>query len=1191
MQRFKKLFYTAAVLCIILVLALVVAGNSSYIIKKAADRFAPDYKISYRDIRGNVLTGITIRDLKFDGHLLAGSVGFGWDPSRLLYRTLKINKVILDDVNLSAIKALTASLPASEEENETSSGEFPLTLKVAKIHLSLLPFTEEGIAFDRAVLDLKALSFASDEVSTEGVVLQADTNLTKLYLSASLEDGILDIHSLGLKEIDTVAIQKRVLASESGSAGQDGEGESAADVGDVKPNPLIPAEILLEHAEFSLLPRLYRDIRLDTLTLDIKGARADIGRLMKGLPGGIAVEALESRLESNVSKVVLKAGWKGDTVEIRELDAERIDTVALQRSFAPSADQNSSRESEERPVASESEHSSPYLPAFVRIDRLHLGLMPAVIMPVHLHALDLNISDTLFDTKALVAKHGRVHLLGQTNLSHIVYDGKVQENRIKGKIALTPNQPLFDLYDLPLRKEAIGTITIDLDASEERVIADLHAKAKHILLLPSEEGNATDAAKPFNVNVNLIKSHLVFNPRKERLLAESELHIETPYTPEVTLTNRFSMDGGVAYEGVLHIPKITGADKNLTALLQDLKVVYNGTDSRLESSIDAKALTGALTSADMQKAFFRLKTKGMLPIGEMFALPETLHEAEAGLSLSVPINLKQISPLHADINLTSNVVHMDADLLYDRNVTLSTRTTIPDDSLLQEIDRHIVWDALMPLQMDAKLDRERLSLEATSGKLAADVALGTGDGTVEGSVTLAGMLVTLQGNMKEDIVIKSNIDSFNTLMDTVSQFYKAEEMPKINGKLDLSLSIHQGREAVLALSSPAVVYHPDRLTEHEIDDLRIALMKKGPKVVLSSYHLLYNGMELFATKPSEIVMEEANLTIPQLWLNDQLKVSGALNTKMMQGEIVANAPTFHLSHELIDLDTMVDVKTLFDGNQTDVKGRLTLQGGNIHYDLDTKTFPSDSDILIVQELQKDAQSPFMDNLTMLINVDTQKPLVYREGPVNVKATVDLGVHKAVHSDPLVIGSIDIVDGSSYLFQGKRFVLERSHIYLTGDPSKPMLDLTVKYKALKHEITIVVTGTPSAPNVFFSSIPNLNKEQILSLILFDSEEAAGTNDANDMMKMMGGAMAKSALNDLGVKIDHLVIGEGNSVEVGKKLTDNTTVIYINGEIPQMQVKYEYSPTIEVVVGASEKSESLDVVYRRDFKTDDIVIKGR
>ena len=71
----------------------------------------------------------------------------------------------------------------------------------------------------------------------------------------------------------------------------------------------------------------------------------------------------------------------------------------------------------------------------------------------------------------------------------------------------------------------------------------------------------------------------------------------------------------------------------------------------------------------------------------------------------------------------------------------------------------------------------------------------------------------------------------------------------------------------------------------------------------------------------------------------------------------------------------------------------------------------------------------------------------------------------------------------------------------------------------------------------------------------------------------------------------MIGEGNSVEVGKKIMDNVTVIYINGDIPEMKVEYDYSPSIDMVVGASERSESADVVYKKDFSSDDIIIMGR
>ena len=110
---------------------------------------------------------------------------------------------------------------------------------------------------------------------------------------------------------------------------------------------------------------------------------------------------------------------------------------------------------------------------------------------------------------------------------------------------------------------------------------------------------------------------------------------------------------------------------------------------------------------------------------------------------------------------------------------------------------------------------------------------------------------------------------------------------------------------------------------------------------------------------------------------------------------------------------------------------------------------------------------------------------------------------------------------------------------------------------------------------------MKKEEILSLILFDTIEGAGTNNGDDMMKMMGGAMAKSALNDLGVKIDHLVLGEGNSVEVGKKLTDKITIIYVNDTVASVKLKYEHGKNTESIIGMSEESQSYDIIYKLDF----------
>ena len=160
-------------------------------------------------------------------------------------------------------------------------------------------------------------------------------------------------------------------------------------------------------------------------------------------------------------------------------------------------------------------------------------------------------------------------------------------------------------------------------------------------------------------------------------------------------------------------------------------------------------------------------------------------------------------------------------------------------------------------------------------------------------------------------------------------------------------------------------------------------------------------------------------------------------------------------------------------------------------------------------------------------------------------------------------------------------MDTSHVYFTGDPAKPLIEITITYKWSNHFFTIIASGAADAPQINFSSVPSLTKEQILSVILFDSEGSSGGSSGSDMMMMMGGAMAKSALADMGIAIDHLVLGEGNSVEVGKKLTDNITIIYVNDDVAGVKVEYEHSPRMESVFGTSEESQSYDIIYKRDF----------
>jgi translocation and assembly module TamB len=233
-------------------------------------------------------------------------------------------------------------------------------------------------------------------------------------------------------------------------------------------------------------------------------------------------------------------------------------------------------------------------------------------------------------------------------------------------------------------------------------------------------------------------------------------------------------------------------------------------------------------------------------------------------------------------------------------------------------------------------------------------------------------------------------------------------------------------------------------------------------------------------------------------------------------------------------------------------------------------------------MKKSGENSFMDNLSVRIKVNTQKPILYKTGDADVKAKADLQIQKAPRGPIYVLGTAELLEGSYYAFQNKKFVLKKSLVAFTGDPTKPILDISAIYNSLNYEITIQVTGSPQTPNIIFSSIPRLSREEILSVILFDSEEAAGSNSGDEMMKMMGGAMAKSALSNVGIKIDHLSLGSDGSMEIGKKITDKVTIIYVNDEVAGAKLQYDYSKNIKAVISTDYESSGADIIYKREFK---------
>lgn len=1207
----KKILYTFLTLFVVLIVLIVFAANSSWLIKKVADKFAPEYKISYKDITGNLFTGVTIAGLKFNKAPITTAIRFSWDPSRLLYKRVQVNSITLEDVDVDTIKALIASFPKSAEDN-SSSAPFPLVVNVDKIHVTVNPFEEQGISFEKTAVDIKDLSYAADSIEVGSLKADIETGVAKLELDASLEKKKLSVNVLKLTDIDTVALEA-LLPEADANASKEKVSEASKTEDEAAPSPFIPQQVEVHNLLASIKPRLYESVRIDKVELRLHGVAVDMKRAMAQKGKAVEVESLSLLAESNVSVADLDASLKGDTLTIEKIDLEDVNVTAImallprENNATASADEAQPQKQEEK-----SDLMNPMVPHFVVLRSLKTTLTPAQFDPLKLKHLLLEVADLHFDTRKLMAQKGSIDLNATTNLSDLVLHGNIKNNQLKGSTKLTPEKELFSLYAPTLRPEAFSDITIDIDASEERVVADISMQAKQILKAAeqntsaeqnmtvvsadgnlSTETNTTLAANEqnatqFNVDIDSLGSHIVYSIEGGKVDANTTLRVSTPYTEKVTLCNLLTKDEGIHYEGALTSDSIKGLDANLTAALKGLHIVYSGDLSQITTDIESEGLKGYFNSKDLNKsARFHLETKAPLKLDTMFPLPEKLKGSRLGAVIDVPVNMQKPLPIKATATVRSNLANLDATLSYGKKILLQSTTRIPKDSLLKNIDKHIKWQAISPLQANVTVGERSIDALVKSSKLRMDLGMKPYEGSVSGKIKLAGLSATLNGLGGKDVVISSDVSSFSVLMDTIRQFYAIDTLPKVEGKLDIKAVIKPNGNAKLTLSAPEVLYHADRKTVHKLDNVKITLGQTQRKVMLDSYNVEYNTMHFFSTKPSVVDLKDGVATVKQLWLNDELKVTGKLDTKTMKGELFANADRFQFSQEMIDLESQIGIKTKFNGPNTTVTGNISLLGGDIHYDMGKKSFASDSDIVIVQQMKKEEASPFMDNLSIKLKIDSKKPLIYKQGPVNMKANIDMRVLKSIKSDILVLGSIDLVKGGWYDFQGKRFVLEKGHIYLTGDPKKPILDIEVKYQAQDHLITIAVSGTPEAPVINFSSIPSLSKEQILSVILFDSESGAGSNSSEDMMKMMGGAMAKSALSDMGVKIDHLVLGQHGDVEIGKKLTDKITVIYINDEIPEIKAKYRYSKSTEGILTVDEISQSLDVVYKKDLSGDDII----
>ncbi|WP_415406856.1 translocation/assembly module TamB domain-containing protein [Sulfurovum sp. CS9] len=1181
----KWIGYTLLTLIVLTVTIVLFLLNSTKTIQWAADTYAPQYGFAYKQISGGLLTGLEVEELTFKNDKLLDHLKIGWNPAAILYKKISITHLDANGLDVDNIDKIIEAFTSTEPEEDNGSFVLPVTVGVGDLHLTVKPFEKNGIAFKTIALDGKNMLYYGKGVNIDDLVLSIQNNIATIQLNGRFKDKKVRIKKLSISDIDTNEFQdviKKMIAIKIHKEIQE-VAEPVIKRHKAGDKDLIPKSLLIDSAIVAVKPAEYPQIRLNQGELNITSLALDLHGMIDFEPDTVQVGDLSLLVDTNLSKLSMNSKLQDETITVESLSLQDIDTIALTKLFE-SIEYNQTANTEpkvsfEDKTIDTNSTVNPLLPKFLYVKQLDSSIKSVTYNPVFVKSAEVNATNVKVNIGTLTAESGEVDVASVTNFASLVQHGVIKDNHIETKGNFTAHKAHFETYRLLWKEHVADPIPLSIKADKKQAIVDFDIKVKEIFQAKEGEFNVTDFS---------LTNKLVYLIPEAKLTVESKGNISTSYTKDIRLKNVLTLkDGVLDYKGRVEPGKIEGIDANYTKLLNGLKITYHGDANGVKAVIDSEAVKGKLVSDDYKKGELTLATKEALYLKNMFSLPELIQPAKVAVDVHVPLDFSTITPLNAKAKIRSNLANVDADLLYDKELKVISKTIFPEDSLLRAFSPKLNLDAFSPLEADLTMVEKAMHVDVRSKGLTSKVKYNLENKDLDGNMVLGGAEFVFKGNVEKELSLENSVSSLENLLKQISTIY-AFEVPPIDGDAKVSLVLTDMKDVELKLNSNTLSYGTDKKTKHILNNTMISLDFSDSNLTLNKYHTTFQEQKIYATKPSVITFKEGNVEISPLWINDELKVTGRYNIENKKGEILAFADAFKVSHEMTDLESRIDINTRLEGGSTDIKGTVTILGGNIYYDVDTKTFASDSDIINAEELKKKESSPFMDALIASIKVNTEQPLIYKTEEADIKINTDLLILKVPKGPVQVLGTVEILKGSSYSFKNKKFVLKKSIIAFTGDPNKPILDIAAVYKTVTSEINIQVKGSHTTPHIILSSIPYMSRHEILTVLLFDTQESAGDHSEDDMMKMggmmahsvlstAGGAMTKRVLSDIGINIDNIPFlgGSSDANKTQKSIfsffsNDEEEVVIPTHEIRFAGQKYLAEKDLQKAMGVDSKN---------------------
>ncbi|MCT7465287.1 translocation/assembly module TamB domain-containing protein [Aliarcobacter cryaerophilus] len=197
LKALKYLFFTIISLCLVAFLYLI---TSKDVTQKIFNYLSVEFPIKYSKVDGSIYEGIKIYDLNYDDMIKAKTVYLKPNIISLLVKEinislLKVENIIIEDKLISFIKE------SSETQNENSSFEFPFSLVIKNLELSMYDFSYENQKIDEIVLNAKNINSNLKDKISAILFAKIKSNLANLEANMQIENNIYKLNSnIDLKE-------------------------------------------------------------------------------------------------------------------------------------------------------------------------------------------------------------------------------------------------------------------------------------------------------------------------------------------------------------------------------------------------------------------------------------------------------------------------------------------------------------------------------------------------------------------------------------------------------------------------------------------------------------------------------------------------------------------------------------------------------------------------------------------------------------------------------------------------------------------------------------------------------------------------------------------------------------------------------------------------------------------------------